>query len=85
MDKLQKCKFKLAWYKFLGNKKKVRKYLRKISTYKEEQRWMCTPKTIKKYKYIHIMNNGLHSVTILEFIQKHFDNKEHCFIFPLLF
>ena len=37
---------------------------------------------IKKYKYVHLMNNGLHSVNIIHFINKHFNNNEHCFIFP---
>lgn len=37
---------------------------------------------IKKYKYVHLMNNGLHSINIINFINKHFNNDEHCFIFP---
>ncbi len=37
---------------------------------------------VQKYKYIHIMNNGFHTFTILNFINKYFDNLEHCFIFP---
>ena len=38
---------------------------------------------LRKYKYIHVMNNGIHSIGILRFIQKYFDNDEHAFIFPV--
>ena len=34
----------------------------------------------KEYKYFHILNNGLHSKPVLDFINKHFDNREHCFL-----
>lgn len=37
-----------------------------------------------KYKYIHVMNNGIHSVNIIKFMNKYFDSNEHCFIFPYL-
>ncbi len=37
---------------------------------------------IKKYKYLHIMNNGFHTFPILNFINIYFDNSEHCFVFP---
>lgn len=39
---------------------------------------------IKQFKYVHIMNNGIHSVNIINFINKYFDNTEHCFIFPCI-
>lgn len=39
---------------------------------------------IKKYKYVHLMNNGIHTVSIINFINKYFDNTEHCFIFPCI-
>ncbi len=39
---------------------------------------------IGQYKYVHVMNNGIHSMTIIRFINKYFDNNEHCFIFPIL-
>lgn len=38
----------------------------------------------KKYKFIHVMNNGIHSVNIINFLNKYFDNDEHCFVFPFL-
>lgn len=37
---------------------------------------------IKDFKFVHIMNNGIHSINIINFINKYFNNKEHCFIFP---
>lgn len=37
-----------------------------------------------KYKYIHVMNNGIHSVNIIKFMNKYFDSNEHCFIFPFV-
>ena len=39
---------------------------------------------LRKYKYIHVMNNGIHSVGAIKFIQKYFNNSEHAFIFPIL-
>lgn len=40
--------------------------------------------TLKKFKYIHVMNNGIHSIATIKFIQKHFNNNDHAFIFPIL-
>lgn len=37
---------------------------------------------LSKYKYVHVMTSGLHSITILRFINKYFSKDEHCFIFP---
>ncbi len=37
---------------------------------------------IAKYKYVHVMNNGLHSINVINFVNKYFPNDEHCFIFP---
>ncbi|WP_294506135.1 TDP-N-acetylfucosamine:lipid II N-acetylfucosaminyltransferase [uncultured Victivallis sp.] len=39
---------------------------------------------ITSYKYVHIMNNGIHSVGIINFICSNFDTSEHCFIFPYI-
>lgn len=39
---------------------------------------------LKQYKYIHIMTNGIHSACIINFLNKYFSTKEHCFIFVLL-
>lgn len=38
----------------------------------------------KKYKYFHVLNNGLHSRGILDFINNNFNQDEHCFLIPLL-
>ncbi len=40
---------------------------------------------LQRYKYVHVMTNGIHSLGIIKFINKYFDNNEHCFIFPILF
>ena len=40
---------------------------------------------LRKYKYVHVMTNGLHSLGIIKFINKYFNKREHCFIFPILF
>ena len=38
----------------------------------------------RRHKYLHVMNNGIHSVGFLEFIKRNFDEKEHGFIFPVM-
>lgn len=48
----------------------------------KEFAWKKWEKAIRKYKYVHLMNNGLHSVNIIHFINKYFNNSEHCFLFP---
>ena len=38
-------------------------------------------KLLKQYKYIHILPaGGIHTKTIIEFLNKYFDNGEHAFI-----
>lgn len=38
---------------------------------------------IKSYKFVHVMNNGIHSVYVIKFINKYFNKlNEHCFLFP---
>lgn len=65
-------------YKILGVKFKIKRETHKYFTYiKNDSR-------VKNYKFVHVMNNGLHSVNILKFINKNFDNSEHCFIFPCI-
>lgn len=39
---------------------------------------------LRTYKYAHIMNNGIHTVCIIKFINKYFNPSEHAFIFPIL-
>ncbi len=63
-------------FNFLGVKLKIRYDNDSIFPYKRKE------KRIKKYKYVHLMNNGIHSINILNFINKYFDNNEHCFVFP---
>jgi dTDP-N-acetylfucosamine:lipid II N-acetylfucosaminyltransferase len=38
---------------------------------------------LSKYKFVHVMNNGLHSAGIVEFVNTHFDPSEHAFVFPI--
>ena len=63
-------------YKILGLKFKIKCKDLEIFNY------VKINSKVKKYKYVHIMNNGIHSVNILNFINKNFNNNEHCFIFP---
>jgi len=65
-------------YNIFGLKIKIRSEENVIFPYKRKDRH------VKKYKYVHLMNNGLHSINIINFINKYFDNKEHCFVFPTI-
>lgn len=62
--------------KILGIKFKFRYDTSVLYPYKNKQ------PSIKCYKYVHLMNSGIHSVSIIRFINKFFNNNEHCFIFP---
>ena len=63
-------------YNIMGLKIKIKSTKETLFKYKKHE------KDIKKYKYVHLMNNGIHSVNIIKFINKYYDNTEHCFIFP---
>ena len=63
---------------FLGAKLKIKFDKRHDFKYKRFEN------EVKKYKYVHLVNNGIHSVNIIKFINKYFDNKDHCFIFPCI-
>lgn len=39
--------------------------------------------TLGKYRYVHVMNNGIHSAGIVEFINRNFDPSQHGFVFPV--
>lgn len=63
-------------YNILGLKIKIKNDESQIFKFKKHE------PEIKKYKYVHLMNNGIHAINIIKFINKYFDNNEHCFIFP---
>ena len=63
-------------YNILGLKIKIKNDESQIFKFKKHE------PEIKKYKYVHLMNNGIHAINIIKFINKYFDNNEHCFVFP---
>lgn len=63
-------------YNILGLKIKIKNDESQIFKFKKHE------PEIKKYKYVHLMNNGIHAINIIHFINKYFDNNEHCFVFP---
>ena len=65
-------------YKICGVKFKIRYKKYEIFNFQKIE------PNVKNYKYVHLMNNGIHSVNIINFINKYFDNNEHCFIFPCI-
>ena len=38
---------------------------------------------LSRYKFVHVMNNGLHSAGVVEFVNNNFDPAEHAFVFPI--
>lgn len=38
---------------------------------------------LKPYRFVHVMNNGIHSAGIVEFVNRNFDPAEHAFVFPV--
>lgn len=38
---------------------------------------------LERYRYVHVMNNGIHSAGIVEFVNRNFDPSEHAFVFPV--
>lgn len=35
------------------------------------------------YRFVHVMNNGIHSAGVVEFITRNFANAEHAFVYPV--
>lgn len=62
-------------YKFLGIKIKIRRDDSKLFPYNKRQ------PEISRYKYVHLMNNGLHTKNIINFVNTNFNQDEHCFVF----